>query len=298
MTHSQLAAAVANDFYEGKLDLSARGVEQAGWSEMPEVKAVHELRESGQTERTVRQFLTFVAAMDRARDATRLWRDASKMLATRRGIFDPEEVSTMPIGRLREVLANARVSQRHKQDVSAWRTIARSLYTGEGAVAHLVEHGEGDAVELLKDLGSTDHARKPRYPLLRGPKIGPMWIRIVAAPGGAKINNMDVVPVAVDVQVRKITENLGVADTVGLPPEVAKPIIQCAWQNAVGGAKICGPRGIAGTCAALDPALWFYGKHGCGHCKRVRRRVPIGSACQSCQYAPDDMLSPDKACSP
>ena len=285
MTPSQLAAAIANDFYEGKLDLSARGIERSGWAEMPEVKAVHELRESGETARTVRQFLTFVAAMDRARDATRLWRDASKMLAARRGIFSPREASKMPIGRIRTVLSDARVSQRHTQDTKAWKTIARNLYAGEGAVAHLVGHGEGDAVELLRDLGSTDSAGQPRYPLLRGPKIGPMWIRIVAVPGGAKIENMDVVPVAVDVQVRKVTENLGVADTVGLPLEAAKPIIQCAWQNAVGGAQVCGPPGIADTCAALDPALWYFGKHGCGHCKKARRRVPVSSACQSCQYA-------------
>ena len=38
------------------------------------------------------------------------------------------------------------------------------------------------------------------------------------------------------------------------------------------------------TCCALDPALWFYGKHGCNHCENVKRRVRFGRACDSCLF--------------
>ena len=294
MTPSQLAAAIANDFYEGKLDLSARGVEQAGWSEMPEVKAVQGLTggpdsgDSPQSSRTVRQFLTFISAVDRLRDADELWGCARELLDSDPHLFDPVQVSRLSLEHLRQRLSDARVSRFHGPDSRVWRRIARTLHAGEGAVAHVVEYGTGDASDLLKDLNCNDSQGQPRYPSLRGQKIGPMWVRIMAAPGGAKVENMDVIPVAVDVQVRKVTENLGVADTVGLPIAKAKPIVQRAWKNAVDKAEFGGPEGIAGTCAALDPALWFYGKHGCGHCTKVRRRVPIGSACQSCQYAPND----------
>ena len=288
MGPSELAAAIANDFYKGRLDLSERGMNHAGWSDMPEVKAVSELADAVDC-RTLRRFLTFTSAMDRARDAGKLWRSACKLLDSGPHLFDPAKVSRTSSDNLRERLDTARVSQRHDQDSSAWKTIARSLDTGEGAVAHLVEHGTGDAVELLKDLGSTDSDGRSRYPLLRGPKLGPMWVRIMAAPGLADVENIDVVPVAVDVHVRRVTENLGVADTAGLPTDMAKPIIQCAWKNAVDEADFDGPAQIASasTCAALDPALWYFGKHGCSYCKKVGRRECISRACRACQYAPE-----------
>ena len=148
----------------------------------------------------------------------------------------------------------------------------------------MIDQGSGDARELLEDLQSRDHASLPRFPMLRGPKIGPMWVRMIAEPGGARIDRMDTIPVAVDVQVRRATENLGVTDTRGLPLKAAtKWVIQSAWHVAVADAKIDGPPGITGTCAALDPALWFFGKYGCSHCERVGRRVPIGRACGHCQ---------------
>ena len=50
-------------------------------------------------------------------------------------------------------------------------------------------------------------ATSPRLP---GP---PMWVRMMAAPGRAVISHMETIPVAVDVQVRRVTENLGVTDT-------------------------------------------------------------------------------------
>lgn len=284
--NAYLAAAIADDFYSDRLDMAARGTGPVGWSAMPEVKAVARLRRYGQRELTVRRFLTFVSAMDRARDSNRLWSDAAKMLDLRPEAFDPSEASAMPPNRLREALSAARVSQRHGEDSAAWKTIATSLHAGEGAVAELVEQGKGDARELLKDLRSAGSEGRPRYPLLRGPKLGPLWVRVMTAPGGAQVENIHVVPVAVDVQVRRVTENLGVASTSGLPMSRAKPVIRAAWKSAVDAACFGGPPGIAGTCAALDPALWTFGKYGCGCCEKAGRRVPIGAACQWCQWLP------------
>ena len=105
-----------------------------------------------------------------------------------------------------------------------------------------------------------------------------------APAGEAKIGRIDIIPVAVDVQVRRATENVGVTDTPGLRLKEAKPVIQTVWRKAVADTRIGGPPGIAGTCAALDPALWFFGKHGCSHCERMGQRVPISRACDHCQF--------------
>ena len=71
------------------------------------------------------------------------------------------------------------------------------------------------------------------FPLLRGPKIAPMWLRILVIPGGATLSNIAAVEVAVDVQVRKVTEYLGLTATKGLPIEKAKRTIQNAWREQV-----------------------------------------------------------------
>ena len=282
-TPGHLAEMLAGDFYGDRLDLYSRGATQGSlWSQMPEVESARKLREFGANERSVRQFLTFVSAMDRARDATRLWQAASDLRQASPEVFDPDLACKMSQATLSVLLSAAGVSQRHRVDAEAWHTIAGRLAARTGAVAKVVDHGAGDAAELLADLRSRDRNGRPRFPLLRGNKIAPMWIRIIANPGGARITAIDAIPVAVDVHVRRVTENLAVADTQGHPLKAAKPAIQQAWRSAVNVVRIGGPKGIADTCAALDPALWFYGKHGCSHCERQGKRVPIGRACDHC----------------
>ena len=281
---TRLAELIAGDFYNNRFDLSARGMApHTAWSLMPEVEVTQKLRGLSASDRAIRVFLTLVSAMDRARDATRLWRAAERLFESHREVFDPARVTSMAAEELSALLSQSGVSQRHGPDATAWRGIAGSLVSGVGAVSRLVDSGAGDAEDLLKDLRRGDSEGRVRYPMLRGPKIRAMWVRIMANPGGAAIRRMETIPVAVDVQVRRATENLGVTDTRDLGLEDAKPVIQDAWRTAVRTAQVGGPAGIAGTCAALDPALWFFGKHGCSHCEQIRRRVPISRACENCR---------------
>lgn len=284
--NAQLVHMIANDFYDGRLDLSERNIAlDSEWSKLPEVKCMEQLRASGASDRTVRLFITFIAAMERARDSTRLWHAGIKLFESHPELFNPAYVSDIPFSVLFSLLSNSKVSQRHRPDTDAWRIIAGSLMSGKSPVRRVIDDGVGDAEELLKDLRSRDHTGRNRFPMLRGQKIGPMWVRMIAVPGGAKIDRMDIIPVAVDVQVRRASENLGVVDTRGLPLREAKPIIQRAWQKAVVAANIGGPSGIAGTCAALDPVLWFFGKHGCSYCEKIGQKVPISRACDYCQLS-------------
>lgn len=287
----RIAKLVTDDFYGDALDLPSRGM-AAGqpWLDMPEVAFVHRLRAAGAelvslggTDRAARLFLTFIAAMDRARDATQLWNAGARLYEDHPESFDPQYVAELELDELRRVLKLARVSQRHGPDSSAWHQIARSLSSGlDSPVIRVIDTGTGEARELLTDLKSRDNNGRARFPMLRGPKVGPMWIRMMANPGRARIDRIGTIPVAVDVQVRRATENLGVTTTRGLPLTKAKPVIQRTWKDAVSEVAIPGPARIKGTCAALDPALWFFGRHGCGHCRKVNEQVSFGRACDSC----------------
>ncbi len=287
---------------------SGRRVESQPWLSMPEAETVQGLRTSGAAretgqdsarlysvrtskhirscggnDRVVRLFLTFISAMNRARNATQLWTAGMSLFEDRPEIFDPQHVWELELEALRDLLKVTGVSRRHGPDSNAWRQIAKSLTSGPASpVRRVIDTSHGDAQELLRDLKSRDESGRARFPMLRGPKVGPMWIRMMVNPGRAVIDRIETIPVAVDVQVRRVTENLGVTATRGLPLRKAKPVIHQAWMEAVSEVDIGGPPGISGTCAALDPPLWFFGRHGCGHCEKARRKVRFGRACDHC----------------
>ncbi len=281
---AQVVRMISDDFYGNHLDLSERGIEPHDlWSQMPAEKLAEEMRDSGKSERTVRLFLTFVSAMDRMREADSLWKSAAELFMSCPELFEPAEVVKIPLETLKSRLSKSRVSRYHTQDSEAWHVISASLAVGDSPIRRVIDSGLGDSLELLKALRSRDETGRSRFPLLRGPKIGAMWVRIMANPGGAEIKSIEKVPVAVDVQVRRAAENLGITDTQVLKLREAKPIIQSVCRKAVAEAKIGGPDRIAGTSAALDPVLWFYGKYGCSYCEKSSRQVPIGKACEHCR---------------
>ena len=253
---------------------------------MPEVMVASRMRTSGAADADVRLLMTFTAAMDRARDADRLWFAAERLYESASWAFLPEEVGRRGFGELADVLRAHGVSQRHGPDAAAWRLIGESLAdpAAAPAVRAAVLNGEGDARELLVGLNATSPAGTDRFPFLRGPKIRVMWIRMLAVPGNATISSLEALPVAVDVQVRKVTEYLGMTETAGLKLERVRSVIQDAWARDVRAHGATGPGTLKGTSAALDPALWFWGKWGCTRCERSGERLPIGEPCEACRF--------------
>ena len=251
---------------------------------MPEVVVADRMRTRGASERQVRSLLTFTAAMDRARDADAPWFAAERLFLAEPWTFAPEQVVARTLTELADVLRRFRVSQRHGPDAAAWRIIAESLVDklGDPAVRRAVVDGEGDARELLESLAAQSPGGTDRFPFLRGPKVGPMWVRMLAHPGGADMSSIDVLPVAVDVQVRKVTEYLGVTDTNNRDLESARAIIQGAWSRDIAENDAVGPPALGESAAALDPALWFWGKWGCTRCERAGHQLPIGPPCRQC----------------
>jgi hypothetical protein len=180
------AREITSAFAAGHFDLSARtNAPPVGWAGMPEVAVADRLRAAWADDVAVRLVLTFTAAMDRARDADRLWFRSVELYETTPWPFEPSAVTSRQLTDLTDVLRTFGVSQRHGADAAAWRTIAETMSQRDAApvVYDAVFEGRGDAPELLAALQGRTNAGSDRFPFLRGPKIGPMWVRMLAHPG-------------------------------------------------------------------------------------------------------------------
>lgn len=292
---TEIAEQIAADFYNNNFCWSARKkyqhmADKNLWEEMPEVVAVKQLGTQCPSE--VRLFLTFTAAMDYNRDSTNLWKRSVELFKDHKEFFDPKWVSEKGEGDLERVLIGHGISQRHDRDIKAWEAIAKTLNTEKDCpVRHVIETGEGDAQTLLKYL--SDKGNQLKFPHLRGPKISHMWIRMMVDPGEATLRNLAKVNVAVDKHVRRVTKNLKIArtqDNGKFDEEIRE-----AWGKAVEAAqktkgKIEGTEPLRGTNAALDPALWFFGKYGCTYCESTAKGqwTRFGDACDYCRLRKDD----------
>ena len=199
-----------------------------------------------------------------------------------RGCSPRTRFAQASLSALVDALASAGVSQRHLIDAATWRTCLESLHDPEAPepVRAAVFEGRGTVSDVLSAVSADRPSGQPWFPYLRGPKVSVMWVRMLVEPGGAALDELRILPVAVDVQVRKVTEYLGIADTRDIDLEAARPVIQEAWQRLASDAV--GPASLSGTTAALDPALWFFAKWGCTFCERAKRKMPIHSVCEAC----------------
>lgn len=286
-----IARKITTAFSRGEFRLKKSGAPiTTGWHAMPEIFLAEELRAWGADDVAVRHFITFTAAMDRSRDADALWKASTGLFKREPWLYQPKEVATRPFGDLQKLLKENKVSQRHDVDSKAWRTIGRTLSNplNTPAVTRAIVEGQGDARILLGELGRNSGGN-PLFPLLKGPKIGPMWVRMLVCPGNANISSLEIIPVAVDVHVRKTTEYLGVINTRMEELENVREKIQELWAEDVRKHGSEGPGQLANTSSAVDPALWFFGKWGCTHCEKSHRKIPIADICGGCLF---DHLNP------
>lgn len=283
---TSLAQQITAAFTAAKLDLAARpGASRPGWDALPEVIAASKMTALGATPVDVRLFLTFCTAMDRGRQDAGLWEVAIELFKAERWTFLPGVVIKRPLRDLIDALRTHNVSLRHERDATDWRLIAEALNEPVRArdVHRAVFAGAGIATTLLQALEATTTAGTQVFPLLSLPTVGPRWVRMLVMPGGADIGGLSELPLVVDAPIRQASRHLGLP----LPPasslEEARPAIQAAWAAEVEAHGADGPAALAGTCAALEPALTFFAEWGCATCERERTRLPIAGACAGCR---------------
>lgn len=284
--YAKITRLIAEDFYEGRFDLSQRGKVSiaSSWSSMPHVECVNYLRETDVSDRVLLLFITLIAAIDRGRDSEKVWWGGLDLIDSHPEVFDPLALFNISEEELAVLMNESDVSHKNEQDPQAWLDIARTIaIESHCPVSRVIYDNTVDAKSLLKDLGTSSDDGRNRFPLLSGRKTGSVWIRMLASPGGAKITHLDLLPVMVDSHVIRATENLGMAKKDNLDLNKDAKYIQSVWQSAVSTTEFEAPEGIKDTCAALDPALSFFGRYGCGHCAKVGNPVRIGLACNHCR---------------
>ena len=144
-------------------------------------------------------------------------------------------------------------------DAASWRSIAEALASSQcpDSIRRAID-GNPTSADVVRGLTAT-------------------WPR-----GEAAISGLEVIPVAVDTHVQRVTEMLGLAEPRNLD-DSHRARIQAIWFEAVAQAGSFGaPDGIEGTAAGLDPALWALGKEGCSRCEKSARKIPVGSICDPC----------------
>ncbi len=282
----KIAGSIVEDYYRGRFDLSAREnvTAAASWSQLPQVECVQYLRDAKVSDRTVLLYLTFLSAIDRARDSQKCWWNGLELFEDHPEVFDPLELFKITVDQLADYLNEFEVSQNNRQDPEAWLNIAQTItFESHCPVSRVIYGKTVDAKQLLKDLGTKGEDGRNRFPILSGPKTGQKWIRLLASPGGAKIAHLDTLPIAVDSHVSRATDNLGMIKADRLDSASDTDYIQSVWRSAVAVIQVEEPDGIRETCAGLDPALSFFSKYGCGHCDKVGAPVRIGLACNHCK---------------
>ncbi|MCX7686405.1 MAG: hypothetical protein N2045_00320 [Fimbriimonadales bacterium] len=289
MHGSNIAYRLTEAFATGTLKPADPNAPRPGWESLPEVRAAERLYSAGFCDRDVRLFLTFTCAMDRVRDAEQLWQKSADAIIRCPELFQPEWIVGHPT-ETRQLLQRLGISQRHGPDSSAWIRIAESLTHSNPQtqpVYNAIHKGTGEVRQLLQSLRANDRSRRPYFPLLKGPKISVMWVRMLVVPGRASLQNIAALPVAVDIHVKRVSENLEVVSAQGsqIGPYVRQRIQQ-AWAQEIQQSGIVAPVGLEGSGGGLDPALWYYGKWGCAFCYKQARRIPISELCNQCRFSP------------
>ena len=185
-------------------------------------------------------------------------------------LFDPEKVVQAGFDKVYADLKRLGISQKHRPDATAWYSICEAFADKwDGDPQKFLESCYYHAPTLLARLKKDRHptrlnGRQVRdYPQLRGPKIGPMFLRLLRDWAQVELTDMDEVPIPVDSQVLKATLCTGVLRGRYEGPE--GPLfsdVRSIWREAVKGLtnKATG-RPMIGL--DMDGPLWRVGRYWC-----------------------------------
>lgn len=229
-------------------------------------------------------FITLTVSIDYQRDAPSLWESSRKTFddPETRYLFDPKLLHETPFRKISEDMQKYKLSKKPQKDAYIWRTVGVTFYKKwRGDPRNFLQDCNWNSPLILRRLKDDKHIYSGRqvsdYPYLRGPKIGPLWLRMLRDNVGiTQLKNLENVPIPVDIHIARATLATGIVrgQFRGRLYEVFE-YIRKAWFESVKGLGIKNREMMA---LDVDEPLWHLSKYGCtnrdkttGYCSLLNR---------------------------
>lgn len=264
---------------------STRGI--LGKTEMPEDPTPHGV-ERGSLEHIL--FLTLTVSIDYQRDAVALWHSSRKTFEdTATGyLYNPKSLNEASPGKIIEDMQKHGLSKKPRKDAHIWRTIGVTFYKKWNSNPRdFLERCDWSSMTILDKLKNDTHLYNkrpiPDYPYLRGPKIGPLWLRMLRDNAGIEqLKNLEKVPIPVDIHVARATLATGVVKGKAITRlnELFEQIRK-AWFESV---KELNVKHRPMVALDVDEPLWHLSKYGCTNRDRVTGYCPSYGKCEAKEF--------------
>ena len=216
-------------------------------------------------------FITLTVAIDYQRDAVALWNSsrATYENPSTRYLFEPGELYRKPFDHVVRDMQKYKLSRKPVKDARIWTTIAATFFKKYNCdPRNLLTACNYKADRLLQELEKGCHrgaqGQQADFPYLRGPKIGPLWVRMLRDNVGCDLINMETIPIPVDIHVARATLCLGVVSgRYAGSVENLFGSIRSAWFESVEG--LTRPDGLPFTALDIDEPLWHLSRQGCSN---------------------------------
>lgn len=154
-------------------------------------------------------FITLTVAINYIRDADALWEASRRTYADSQThyLYVPRQVAHTDAEKLIADMGKYRLAKRPTKDAGIWQTICITLTRHfDGDVYNLLERANFNAPLVL----ATVRNRRYRFPYLKGPKIGSLWVLgLEDRWQGHHLDNLDEVPIPVDIHIAAATVMTG-----------------------------------------------------------------------------------------
>jgi hypothetical protein len=237
-------------------------------------------------------FITLTVAIDYQRDAEQLWESARKTFEDpeTRYLFDPESIYKTPLEKIKDDMQKYKLSKKPEKDSKIWKTLGTTFYKKWGGnPLNLLEDCGWDSVTILKRLKDKDENKKTYYPYLSGPKIGPLWLRMLRDNVGIlQLRNLEKVTIPVDIHVARATLTPGVIrGEYRCKLNELREHIRNVWFESVKGLRVKNREMIA---LDVDEPLWHLSRYGCRKRDKITGDCPRHSECVAKKFCVKGMI--------
>lgn len=235
-------------------------------------------------------FITLTVSIDYQRDSPSLWESSRKTFddPETRYLFDPKLLHETPFRKIGEDMQKYKLSRKPQKDANTWRTVGVTFYKKwRGDPRNFLQDCNWNSPLILRRLRDDKYIYSGRqvsdFPYLRGPKIGPLWLRMLRDNVGiTQLENLENVPIPVDIHIARATLATGIVrgQFRGRLDEVFE-YIRKAWFESVKGLSIKNREMIA---LDVDEPLWHLSKYGCTNRDKTTGYCSLFNRCEAREF--------------